>query len=145
MQREAIRLIHPEMARLVEDLAPFTSDLMVSDGVTIVDDDDLKEWGLYSDESLLDKYREASDHILKASPPIPGRPPIEPIVRKPKAPSPKKTESAKPPTPEPDTQKPESEKKKPDPKTRPITPDGKVVTKKDEPKKLTPEGKVVTP
>ena len=35
--------------------------------------------------------------------------------------------------------------KKPDPKTRPITPDGKVVTKKDEPKKLTPEGKIVTP
>ena len=34
---------------------------------------------------------------------------------------------------------------KPDPKTRPITPDGKVVTKKDEPKKLTPEGKIVTP
>ena len=34
---------------------------------------------------------------------------------------------------------------KPDPKTRPITPDGKVVTKKDEPKKLTPDGKIVTP
>ena len=32
-----------------------------------------------------------------------------------------------------------------DPKTRPITPDGKVVTKKDEAKKLTPDGKVVTP
>jgi len=31
-----------------------------------------------------------------------------------------------------------------DPKTRPITPDGKVVTKKDEAKPLTPEGKIVT-
>ena len=36
--------------------------------------------------------------------------------------------------------------KKLDPKTvRPITPEGKVVTKRDEAKKITPEGKIVTP
>ena len=35
---------------------PFTSDYYY-DMVTIVDDDDLKEWGQYSDELLIDKYR----------------------------------------------------------------------------------------
>ena len=73
--------MHPDLERMVEELAPFTSDFLIGDEVTIVDDDDLKEWGLYSKESLLDRYAEASDHILQASPPIPGRSPPEPVKR----------------------------------------------------------------
>ena len=36
--------------------------------VTVVDDDDLKDWGLYSEESLLDKYRQAQDILKEATP-----------------------------------------------------------------------------
>ena len=35
--------------------------------VTVVEDDDLKDWGLYSEESLLDKYRQAQDILKEAS------------------------------------------------------------------------------
>ena len=66
-------MMDPDLASLVEQIAPFTSEFLVGDDVTIVDDDDLKEWDLFSDESLLDKYKNSSFHVLKASPVISGR------------------------------------------------------------------------
>ena len=53
----------------MEDLAPFTSDFL-NKIVTVVDDEDLKAAGQYSEESLLDRYRSAKDHIKAASPPL---------------------------------------------------------------------------
>ena len=43
-----------DLGELVEDLLAFTSDRL-SDLVTAVDEDDLKEWGHYSEERLVDK------------------------------------------------------------------------------------------
>ena len=72
------------MEDLVEELAPFTSDFL-AEGTSIIDDDDLKEWGIYSDESLLDRYRAAKEHVQRASPAIPGREkPKSPTKQQPK-------------------------------------------------------------
>ena len=81
--REALRQKHSELAEIIEDLVPFTSDKL-PEKLTIVDDEDLKQWGQYSEESVLDRYRAASDHVMRAAPPIPGRPVPEPIAEKPK-------------------------------------------------------------
>ena len=55
---------------LLDDLNPFTSDYLY-DMVTVVDDDDLKQWNLYSEESLLEKYRQSQDILKEASPGLP--------------------------------------------------------------------------
>ena len=49
---------------------PFTTDYYY-DVVTIVDDDDLKEWGQYSEDLLIDQYRRNDDIVRKASIPMP--------------------------------------------------------------------------
>lgn len=48
---------------------PFTSDNL-KDMAPIVDDDDLRQWGQFSDESLVDKYRKNAEKVKRASPPI---------------------------------------------------------------------------
>ena len=53
--REALRQKHPDLAEIVEDFAPFTSENL-NQLVTIVDESDLKAWNQYSEESLLDRY-----------------------------------------------------------------------------------------
>ena len=53
--REALRQTHPDLAEIVEDFAPFTSQNL-NQVVTIVDESDLKAWNQYSEESLLDRY-----------------------------------------------------------------------------------------
>ena len=35
----------------------------MSDIVTIVDEEDLKQWDQYSEESILDRYRAAKEHV----------------------------------------------------------------------------------
>lgn len=70
LQREALRQAHPDLAALLEEIMPFTADHLV-DAVSIVDDDDLKRAGMFSDEPLLKKYKRAADHVAKASPPLP--------------------------------------------------------------------------
>ena len=69
--REAIR-VHPDLAHLFEEVLPWRSDLMPGSDVTTVDEDDLKEFGQYSESSLLDRYKDAEDHNRHASPPFPG-------------------------------------------------------------------------
>ena len=53
----------------MDEIIPFTSDKL-HDMVPIVEDDDLKQWGMYSDESLLDRYRSSKDRIEAATPPL---------------------------------------------------------------------------
>ena len=52
----------------MEELSPFTGDFMY-DMVPVVDDDDLKKHGHFSNESLIKKYREAKERVMKAHPP----------------------------------------------------------------------------
>ena len=48
LQREAMQVNHPDLANLVDDIMPFTSDKLY-DTVPIVDDDDLRQWNMYSE------------------------------------------------------------------------------------------------
>ena len=69
LQREAFRQSHPDLAALLEEVMPFSTDYLY-DMVPIVDDEDLKANDSYSDELLVDKYRRASETVKKASPPL---------------------------------------------------------------------------
>jgi hypothetical protein len=51
---------------------PFASDKL-PETLTIVDEEDVKQWGQWSDESITDRYNAARDHVTQAAPPIPGR------------------------------------------------------------------------
>ena len=53
----------------MEELIPMTIDNLF-DMVPIVDDDDLKEWGMYSEELLVDRYKKSKDRIKEATPPL---------------------------------------------------------------------------
>lgn len=70
LQREAMRQSHPDLAALLEEIMPFTTDHL-EDMVPIIDDDDLKRNNMYSEELLVDKYRKAADRVREASPPLP--------------------------------------------------------------------------
>lgn len=63
-----MRQKHPDLEALIEEIMPFTGDLL-HDHVTIVEDDDLKQFNMFSEESLVEKYRKATDHVRSASPP----------------------------------------------------------------------------
>ena len=69
MGREALRQKHPDLADFAEELNPFTSDNFMN-LVTIIDDDDLKASGQYSEKTLLQRYHENLENIKKASPPL---------------------------------------------------------------------------
>ena len=68
MASELFKEKDADLGELVEEMLPFTSEFM-HDIVTIVDEDDLKEWDQYSEESLLERYHAAIKHIKQASPP----------------------------------------------------------------------------
>lgn len=69
LSREALRQAHPDFEDLIEELLPFTRSNMY-DMVTVLDDEDLKQWGQYSEQTLDEKYQQARDHVRKASPPL---------------------------------------------------------------------------
>lgn len=69
--REALRLKHPDLADLADEINPFKSEDFL-DMVTIIDDDDLKEHGQYSEKTLIEKYHENLEHIRSAQPPLPA-------------------------------------------------------------------------
>ena len=52
----------------MEELMPFATDKL-HDLVPIVDDDDLKQFGLFSDIPLTKRYRDAKEHVKKAHAP----------------------------------------------------------------------------
>ena len=68
LQRAVLMDTHPELAELVDDLVPFASNVIHGSEITVIDESDLKEWGLYSEESLLDRYEAAKEHVLCANP-----------------------------------------------------------------------------
>ena len=70
LAREALRQKHPDLADMAEEINPFTSEFM-NDLVTIIDDDDLRKYGQYSEQTLMEKYAEAQDTMRRASPPLP--------------------------------------------------------------------------
>ena len=53
LQREAMRQAHPDLEALLQEIMPFTTDKL-EDVVPIIDDDDLKKNGMYSEELLVD-------------------------------------------------------------------------------------------
>jgi hypothetical protein len=69
LAREALRESHPDIADLVEELIPFTTEFL-SALVTVVDDEDLKKWNQYSDKTLQERYSAARDVVTKASAPL---------------------------------------------------------------------------
>ena len=54
------------MNLLLEEINPFTSDYLY-DFISVVDDDDLKQWNMYSEESLVTKYRNNQAILEEAS------------------------------------------------------------------------------
>lgn len=54
----------------MEDIFSFTADMM-DEMVPIVDDDDLKESGQYSEKTLSQRYRESADRVKASQPPLP--------------------------------------------------------------------------
>ena len=54
----------------MEELNPFTSDYHY-DLISIVEDDDLKQWNMYSEESLVTKYRQSQAILEEANIPLP--------------------------------------------------------------------------
>lgn len=64
-----MRQNHQDLELLADELYAFTDDRMW-DMVPIVDDDDLKQWGHYSEETLSSRYRKIEDDLKKVSPPL---------------------------------------------------------------------------
>ena len=56
LHRSVLMDTHPELASLVDDLVPFASNLLPGSEHTIIDESDLKQWGLYQEETLLERY-----------------------------------------------------------------------------------------
>lgn len=69
MAREALRESHPDIADLVEELVPFTTEFLAA-LVTVVDEADLKQWGQYSEQTLQERYTAARDVVTRASAPL---------------------------------------------------------------------------
>lgn len=69
MAREAIRQSHPDLADLTEELIPFATEFL-SALVTVVDDDDLKEWGQYSELTLQQRFESSREQANKANAPL---------------------------------------------------------------------------
>ena len=55
----------------MEEINPFTSDYLY-DSISVVDDDDLKQWNMYSEESLVTRYRNNQAILEEASIPLPN-------------------------------------------------------------------------
>ena len=56
-----------ELRLLAEELTPFTSNYLVN-LVTILDDDDVKRMGKWSEKTLAEKYTENLAHLRAAEP-----------------------------------------------------------------------------
>ena len=70
LQREGLRQAHPDLNALVEELNPFTSDYLY-DVVPALEDDDLKKINMFSQKSLLEKYRQSTETLEEAAAPLP--------------------------------------------------------------------------
>lgn len=64
--REIYHMMSADTGAMAEEIFPFTADLM-SDMAPIVDDDDLKEWGQYSETTLSERYRQNAEVVASAA------------------------------------------------------------------------------
>ena len=70
MLREIIRT-HPELKDLGDELLPYRTDWQSGTNLTaIVDDESLKQFGQYSEKSLIERAIEQADHLEEARPPV---------------------------------------------------------------------------
>lgn len=69
--REAFRQKHPDLAEMAEELNPFMNDYL-NDLLTVVEDEDLKEFGQYNMYTLSDRYHESMDLMREAAPELPS-------------------------------------------------------------------------
>ena len=74
-----MRQLHPDLELLSEELIPITTDRMF-DGATTIDDDDLKQFEAYSEETLSSKYRAQSENIKASRPKQHTRPGAEQVT-----------------------------------------------------------------
>ena len=70
LAREALRQKHPDLGDMADEINPFMSEYL-HDILTIVDDDDLKQFGQYSEVTLLEKYHADTELLKSASPALP--------------------------------------------------------------------------
>lgn len=69
MAREAIRESHPDLADLVEELIPFSTEFL-SVLTTSIDEKDLIEWGQHTSSTLQERYTQARSTIERANAPL---------------------------------------------------------------------------
>lgn len=69
MAREAIRESHPDLADLVEELIPFSTEFL-SVLTTSIDEKDLIEWGQHTSSTLQERYNQARSTIERANAPL---------------------------------------------------------------------------
>ena len=67
--REAFRQRHPDLDAIKEEFKPQLPEYF-NFNVTVVNDEDLKAWGQYSNVSLSERYHAAREHVEAAVPPI---------------------------------------------------------------------------
>lgn len=70
LHREALRQTHPDLEVFSEDIYSFTADMM-DEIVPILDDDDLKRMGHYSEKTLSQRYRESAARVKASQAPLP--------------------------------------------------------------------------
>ena len=63
--RQMMIEIDPELAELVDEMLPFTAD-NINDRTFVLDDDDLKQFDLYSEETLTERYHRNKETIERA-------------------------------------------------------------------------------
>lgn len=56
--RDHVASLHEDLKDMVEEILPFTSEFTYN-LITIMDDEDTQAVGMYSDDSILDKYHES--------------------------------------------------------------------------------------
>ena len=69
LTREALRQNHPDLELLLEEITPFTHEFFYS-MAPVLDDDDLKRAGMFSEETLVERYKRAAKKVKEASPPL---------------------------------------------------------------------------
>jgi len=61
--------MHPDLAELFDEIIPYQTKYL-HNLVTIVDDDDLKKAGQWSNETLQERFDKSKDDVKRASVPL---------------------------------------------------------------------------
>lgn len=66
-QREVHKVMHPELADLAEELTPYSKNYL-HNVVTILDEEDVRQMGKWSETPLSDRFFENLEHLKSAEP-----------------------------------------------------------------------------